>query len=382
MDKNIGISTPESTGTLTARIAFAHTRNICVSTARQFAARGIGPEEFFSLDASALIHITGFKADIFDEKRRKEAFEKARAETDFIERTGIKAIFYTDPEYPSRLLECDDAPAIVYAAGGQPLQARHVIAIVGTRNCTAYGQSMTEKLISGLKEQLDDLLIISGLAYGIDIAAHRSAMKNGVRTGAVLAQGLNTIYPPDHRNDAAAMVRDGGFLLSEYRSCDPTHRGNFLARNRIIAGMADAVIVVESDLKGGAMTTARLASAYHREVLAIPGRVFDTYSRGCNNLIATRQAQIVRDAGDIIDACCWTARQPEGVQSTLQLEISDEQKAVLHFINSHPEATVNELAVSMGLTIPRMQSMLFEMEMSDMIVSLPGNRFGVITAIE
>lgn len=365
-----------------ARMAFAHTRNVCVGTAREFAARGVTPEDFFSMEAGQLAALTGLRSSFFDREYRYRALEQAAAEYDFVSDNRLRAIFYTDPDYPTRLLECDDAPAILYVAGRTSPQARHVVAIVGTRHCTTYGQSVTSRLVADLAEALDDLLIVSGLAYGVDIAAHRAALKVGVPTGAVLAHGLNTVYPSDHRNEAVAMVREGGFLASEYRSCDPIHRGNFLARNRIVAGLADVTVVVESDLKGGAMTTAGIASAYQREVMAVPGRVFDTYSRGCNRLIAENRASIVRDAGDIIEACGWTRRPVEGVQSTLALDISDEQRTVMHFVNDHPEATINEIAIAMGLTIPRMQSMLFEMEMSDLIVSIPGNRYGVTAPLD
>lgn len=361
---------------LTERIAFAHTHNICLRTAREFERRGIGPKDFFSTDAATLCAISGCRPDVFNSARRSADLARAAKEAELIERRGIRAIYYTDTDYPRRLLECDDAPAMLYCIG-TPVQAAHAVAIVGTRHSTPYGQSMVERLVSGLAEKIDDLVIVSGLAYGIDIAAHRAAMKAGIRTGAVLAHGLNTLYPPEHRSDAIAMTHAGGFLLTEYRSCDPTHRGNFLARNRIVAGMTDLTVVVESGAKGGAMTTARLAAAYQREVMAVPGRVFDTYSCGCNELIASSQARVLRDVDDIIEACCWKVRPQEGVQRSLGLEISDSQRTALHFLQDHPEATVNELAIALGQTIPRTASLLFEMEMSDLIVSLPGGRYGV-----
>lgn len=364
------------------RIAFAGYRGISVSTAQQLAERGIGADEFMQNDIRELAASADLRTDIFDNNRRQEALRLATKELDFIQRSKVRPIFYTDTDYPSRLLNCEDAPAMLYALGDAPLSAEHVLAIVGTRHCTAYGKSFTERLVEDLSKKVDNLLIISGLAYGVDITAHRAALNAGIPTGAILAHGLNSLYPPEHRNDAADIASGNGFLLTEYRSIDKTHRGNFLARNRIVAGLSDAVIIVESDLKGGAMTTARIAAAYQREVLAVPGRVTDAYSRGCNSLISNNQAALIRNADDVIAACCWTARPVEGVQRSLPLDISDEQRHLLYFVDKHPEATVNEIAIAMGMPIQKLQTLLFDMEMSDLIMAIPGNRYSPLIPID
>ena len=363
---------------LALRIAFAHTRNICLRTARRFAALGIEPADFFSLDCTTLARRSGLRNDIFDDSRRRASLEAAYAEVDFIASCGAHAIYYTDDDYPKRLLQCDDAPALLYALGDSLPDTRHVVAIVGTRHCTPHGQKATERLVQDLASKLDSLTIVSGLAYGVDIAAHRAAVAAGVPTGAFVAHGLNTIYPPEHRNDARRMISAGGFIITEYSSRDRIHRGNFLARNRLIAGSADATIIIESDLKGGAMTTARLASGYNREVLALPGRIFDTYSRGCNHLLATNAAAIVRDADDVLRACCWNPVEKEGKQQSLAIDIPPEQQQIIDYIVLHPDHTVNDMAVNLGLSITQLTSILFEMEMENLVTAMPGNRYGTL----
>ena len=361
------------------KIAFASYRNINVGTARRFIDLGIGPRDFFERDARTLSAITGLRESFFDNDRRRTTVDVAAKETAFISANNIKVSFIGDDNYPTRLSLCDDAPAMLFSLGNMPPQPSHIVAIVGTRHCTQYGVDFTTRLVNELAERLDNLVVISGLAYGIDIAAHRAALAAGVDTGAVLAHGLNTIYPAEHRNDARRIVSDGGFLATEYMSEAQIHRGNFLARNRIVAAMADVTVVVESDLKGGAMSTAGIAAAYNREVMAAPGRATDRYSRGCNALIARCEASIIRDADDLIENMNWTARPAEGTQQELPF-VSPEQNMILDFIASHPMATINDLCAHTGLPVQYLASMLFEMEMSDMIVSLPGGRYSTVVA--
>lgn len=364
----------ESYETSVYRLAFATFKNINLETARCFASKHIGEREFFTLEASELSRLSGLKAAFFADSRRNEALESARRELDFIEKHGIKATYYDDIDYPSRLLECCDAPAVLFSLGTVPQHAEHTVAIVGTRHCTSYGADFTRRLVSDLSQMLDDLTIISGLAYGIDISAHRAALKSGVPTGAVLAHGLNTIYPADHRKDARRIISENGFITTEYRSCDTIHRGNFLARNRIVAGLSDVTVVVESDTKGGAMSTARIAGAYNREVMALPGRVGDTYSRGCNALIASNTASLIRDAQDLVDLMGWTARTKEGQQNELPF-LTAEQSRVLEHLSAHPQCTVNDMTVALGLPYATLSSILFTLEMEDLVANLPGNRY-------
>ncbi|MDE6528868.1 MAG: DNA-processing protein DprA, partial [Muribaculaceae bacterium] len=275
-------------------------------------------EEFFTLSEQALSARLEFKGKILEGRYRLELLEKAKAETDFIAGHNIRAVYFTDQAYPRRLLECDDAPVMLYALGETDLNAAHVVSVVGTRNATHYGIDFIEKLISTLAEKIDNLVIVSGLAFGCDIAAHRQALALGIPTVGVVAHGLDTLYPAEHRNYAAKMVREGGMILTDYPHGTTPHRGNFLARNRIVAGVADCIVVAESAAgRGGALHTAKLGMLYNRDVFALPGRTSDLYSGGCNMLIKTNVAHLIENADDIIAAMNWQTRPEEGSQPTL-----------------------------------------------------------------
>lgn len=360
---------------LEARIAFAHYSGINIGTAEHFAELNVDPQRFFALDRTSLCNTLGIRPKIADAMRTDAVKGLARKEVDFLEDSGVRPLWYTDPDFPQLLRECSDVPAMLYMLGTPPTSDQKLLAIVGTRHCTPYGRGFIEQLVADLAASVENLVIISGLALGADIAAHRAALKAGIPTGAVMAEGLNRVYPAEHRSDAVRIIRDGGFLLSSYLSSDPTHRGNFLARNRIVAGMTEATIIVESDLRGGAMSTARLANDYQREVLAVPGRVTDQYSRGCNELIAKNTARIVRDASDVLAATGWEAVRKEGTQLTLQPVLAPEQKAILQFLHRHPEATVNDLVVALDTPFQVVSSMLFELELEGFINSIPGGRY-------
>lgn len=363
---------------LTYEIGLSGYRNITLSAARHLAESNISPADFFTADATALAALSHASPDFFNGDRRQQALERARQEHAFIDNSHlISATFYTGSRYPKRLLECDDAPALLYYAGNaEAANARHSIAVVGTRHCTAYGADFTRRLVTDLATALgNDLLIVSGLAYGIDICAHRAALDAGVPTAAVLAHGLHTLYPADHRSDATRIINNGGFLATEYTSQSTMHRGNFLARNRIVAGMADVVIVIESDLRGGAMATARIAGEYNREVMAVPGRVSDTYSRGTNALIAGNRAALLRDADDILALMGWQATARAGEQAELTFDIPESYRPVLDTLQAHPESTVNDLCVALDMPFAQLSTLLFRMEMDDFIVALPGGRY-------
>ena len=314
----------------------------------------------------------------FDDAKRAAALEAAVGERAFVESGSVKALYYSDEAFPQRLAQCTDGPAMLYVAGDPAAAAApHSVAIVGTRHCTPYGADFTRRLVADLAARIDGLLIVSGLAYGVDICAHRAALEAGVPTGAVLAHGLNTVYPADHRADAQKIVRSGGFLATEYCSWSQIHRGNFLARNRIIAGLADVTVVVESDIKGGAMATARMAAGYDREVMALPGRVGDTYSRGCNELIASGGAALIREASDLIALMGWREKPAEGQQQELSFEIPASYRPVLDTLKARPEATVNDLCVALNLPFAHLSALLFKMELDDFIVALPGGRYAL-----
>lgn len=359
------------------QIAFASYRNINMGNARNFKSLGIDCDSFFDMSPTALSHLTGIAADYFSDSRRRKALDAARTEAMFVKANKIGLQYYADDDFPERLSECDDLPALLYSLGDVHPHAAHVVAIVGTRHSTVYGAEFTRRLVEELAATVDDLVIVSGLAYGIDIAAHRAALACDVPTGAVFAHGLNTIYPAAHRDEARRIVRAGGFLLTEYGSDVPIHKGNFLARNRIVAAMSDATIVVESDSHGGAMTTARLAAAYNRGVFALPGRVTDTYSRGCNKLIFNNEAHIIRDASDLVAIMGWTTRPAVGEQATLPLLEGDKARIVA-LLTDRPDMTINDITAELGIPISQLQNLLFELELDEVLTRVPGGRFALI----
>ncbi len=364
---------------LTYRIAIASLRGLTPALAGSILARIGSEQEFFVLTPEQLSAALGFRNRLFDRQVRDKALSEAVAETNFVSRANIRAIYFTDPDYPARLLECDDAPLMLYALGSCDLNQARFVSIVGTRHATPYGTAFVDDLVSGLASRCaDPVVIVSGLAYGIDIAAHRAALDAGLPTIGVLAHGLNTIYPASHRDIAARMARSGGMLLTDYRSSDSIHRGNFLARNRIVAGLSDCTVVAESDTHGGALVTARLASAYSRDVFALPGRTSDRYSRGCNGLIASCMASLITSADDLIESMRWPVKPAEGHQPELfdsVPELTPEEQAVIDTITRRGDATLSELTASVNIPTPRLMGMLIDMEFRSLILAIPGGRY-------
>lgn len=358
------------------RVALASLRSLTPRLAGDILARTGGEEQFFSFSADSLAAVVGFRNRLFADDVRARALREAEKEVDFITRNSIRPLYFTDPDYPQRLLQCDDAPLMIYTIGDCDLNATHFIGIVGTRHATPYGVEFVDRLVAGLAERLTvPPVIVSGLAYGIDVTAHKAALNAGVPTAGVLAHGLNTIYPSTHRDIAARMVRAGGALITDYRSVDPTHKGNFLARNRIVAGLCDCLVVAESDIKGGAMVTARLASAYSRDVFALPGRINDRFSRGCNALISGCVAQLITSPEDMIEAMGWPVKADEGIQKELFVELTPDEQAVTDVLTRKGEATLNDIAVAVDIPIPRLMGLLIDMEFRDLLLAVPGGRY-------
>jgi DNA processing protein len=333
-------------------------------------------EEFFTLSEATLTNRLNFKGHITDSEYRRELLKMAEEEVSFIRDNNIRTLYFTDPDYPQRLLECEDAPVMLFATGNANLNATHVLSVVGTRNATLYGVNFINKLIDELAERIDDLLIISGLAMGCDITAHKRAMERDVPTVGVVAHGLDIIYPAEHRNYAASMVRKGGAIVTDYPHGTRPHRGNFLARNRIIAGMSDGVMVAESAAeRGGALHTAKLAMLYNREVFALPGRTSDHFSGGCNKLIKNNTAHLAESADDIISVLNWKARQPEGKQQQLAVELTENQQAIINYITHHGEARTNELTNALNIPVGQLMAHLVELEFNGLLMAMPGARY-------
>lgn len=310
-----------------------------------------------------------------------EAFRRAEQELEFAEKNQIQCITYHDERYPSRLRECEDAPLALFYRGNAPLNALRVISIVGTRHATTYGQDLCQAFLRDLKDTCPDVLVVSGLAYGIDIHAHRAALQYGFPTIGVLAHGLDRIYPAAHRKTAIDMMDHGG-LLTEFMSGSNPDRQNFVKRNRIVAGMSDATIIVESAAKGGALITAELAESYHRDCFAFPGRVTDIYSAGCNKLIRTNRASALLSAEDFLESMGWTTasnKPKEAIQRELFPDLSEEETKVVAILQQHPDGMqINLLVVEANISIQRMSSLLFELEMKGVVRALAGGMYRLV----
>ncbi|MCR4958511.1 MAG: DNA-processing protein DprA [Prevotella sp.] len=308
---------------------------------------------------------------------------RAAQEMAFIEKHHIQVLCYGDSRYPVRLTECADAPIVLFYMGTADFNRQHVINIVGTRRCTTYGQDIIRRLLSDLRQSVPDVLVVSGLAYGIDICAHRQALGNGFDTVGVLAHGLDELYPPRHRDTAKQMLTQGG-LLTEYMSESHIDKQNFVRRNRIVAGMCDATILVESASKGGGLITCSIAQDYGRAVFAFPGPVGAAYSEGCNNLIRDNGAQLITGAADLVNAMGWqnVARlqqaKSEGIERSLFPALTDDERLVVQALDTDGDQQLNILAVKTNIPIGSLTALLFQLEMKGVIQPLAGGTYHLL----
>ncbi len=335
-------------------------------------------EAVFKTGKTKLEKIPGIGQEKARQVNLSEVLQEAEAEMKFISDYKIVPLHYTDALYPQRLKDCADSPVLLYYKGMADLNAAKVVAIVGTRRATDYGKEQTKKLVTELAEQ--QVLVVSGLAYGIDIHAHKAALENGLNTIGVLGHGLHTLYPGTHKATAKEMVVQGG-LLTEYRSTQEMHPSYFANRNRIVAGMSDAVIVVESALDGGAVITANVADSYHKDVFAYPGKATDKWSAGCNNLIKLKRATMIENAADLLREMNWdlpdgkSKKTKSAQQRTLAIHLSDSEQLVYNLLNEQGEKHIDELSVRTGLSAGVLAATLLEMEMNNLILSLPGKMY-------
>lgn len=316
-------------------------------------------------------------ASVFD---APEVLRRCEAELSFAEKNHIACLTCDDEAYPSRLRECDDAPLVLFYRGISDLNQRHIISMVGTRNATDYGKDICMRFIGELKELLPDVIIVSGLAYGIDIHAHRAALQHKMETIGVLAHGLDRIYPSVHRRTAAEMTQCGG-LLTEFMSGTNPDKQNFVKRNRIVAGISDATIVIESANKGGSLITAEIAESYHRDCFAFPGRINDMYSAGCNELIRSNRAVLLQSAEELIKAMNWDSevQAPAVIQRQLFPELDENEEKIVSLLQKHPDGIqINTLVVESNIAINRMTGILFELEMKGIIRTLAGGVYKLI----
>jgi DNA processing protein len=304
-------------------------------------------------------------------------FRKAEEELAFIQKNAIRTLFINDKEYPSRLRDCEDAPMMLFYQGTAPLNAEKMVAIVGTRKNTDYGLRATEALVEGLQAQ-GDIVVVSGLAYGIDAIAHRKCVQIGIPTVGVVAHGLDRIYPPANKTLAKDMLANGG-VLTEFPSGTTPDRTNFPLRNRIVAGLSDVTVVVESDEKGGAMITGYVAASYNREVAAFPGRVFDTKSDGPNKLIRKNIASLITGAQDLMDVMGWAGARPsKRDQQQLFSQLSEDEQRITSVLQGKDGLHADELMLQTGLTTAQIGALLLQMEMAGIVKALPGKMFRLV----
>ena len=312
-----------------------------------------------------------------------DAMRRAEKELEFDESHRIKPLVFNDDDYPQRLRECEDAPLVVYYRGTADLNKQRIISVVGTRHCTVYGQEIISKFISQLKELCPDVLVVSGLAYGVDIQAHRNALKNGFETVGVLAHGLDYLYPTAHRDTATEMLKQGG-LLTEFMTSTNADKINFVRRNRIIAGTADATIVVESAAHGGGLITADIANSYGREVFAFPGNIGMPYSEGCNNLIRDNKAALITSAEDFVKTMGWEqdaklkkARE-KGIERQMFPELTDDETRIVNTLQHTNDLQANIISVKCGLPISTVASTLFNLELKGIVRLYAGGVYHLI----
>lgn len=332
-----------------------------------------GIENVFKLSRKDLLNIPGFGEQIVKEITGTKHFELADKELEFIEKFNINTTTFFDTDYPYRLKQSEDAP-LLYFSKGQPVDdTKKFISIVGTRNATPRGIDVCTKLVEDLKNNGHDVVIVSGLAFGIDIAAHTAALNVGLPTIGVLGHGLKQLYPAKHRKTAAEMI-DNGSLISEFFSSYFPDKNNFVRRNRIIAGLSDATIVVESDVKGGSLITADIANSYNRDVFAVPGRLSDKYSSGCNKLIKTNRAALLESVDDIEYILGWD-KQQQSVQKQLFVDLSPEEEKILKAFDQAEEQSIDQICRTSGFNMSKVSSLLLTMEFSGLVKCLPGKVF-------
>lgn len=361
------------------QIALTQIKGVGVTHARSLM-QALGDEEaIFKGNIRNLEAIPGITNRLINEIRSTEVLKRAEKEIHFIEKNRIQPLFFTTEEYPSRLANCIDAPVLLYSKGNIDFNKEKVISIVGTRKATEYGRDFCDRFIRKIAEQFPDVVIISGLAYGIDIWAHRAALKYGLTTVGVLGHGLDRIYPAVHRQTAIEILGNGG-LLTEFPSDTNPDRHNFVKRNRIVAGISDATIVIESDIKGGSLITAEIANSYFRDVFALPGRITDKSSLGCNHLISDNKAILLNSETDFIEYMGWTPqnKKTQPLQKELFVDLNEEESKIVSVLSKLESIHVNTLSIELNIPVSELFFTLLELEMKNLVKTLPGGLYKLI----
>jgi DNA processing protein len=344
-------------------------------TARKLILKAGSAREVFLMNKPSLEKIDRIGPRLSHALTSSILMKQAENEMAFLEKHHISVFYFEDSDYPAHLRECEDAPVLLYARGSKGLHAKRSLSVVGTRKASLYGRDRCREIVRELAYRIEDLVIVSGLAFGIDVMAHRAALESGIPTVAVLGHGLNTIYPHAHR-EMARKICGQGALITDFHSGTGPERNNFLRRNRIIAGMSEGTLVVESAASGGALITADFASSYQREVLAVPGRTTDERSEGCNDLIRKNVAGLVQTADDIINQLNWTeqvVQNPPRRNETINCS-ADERK-LLEILKDRDQLGPGELCMLSGLPIHVVLSLLTQMELKEWVDVEPGNQY-------
>jgi DNA processing protein len=366
-----------TTDELIAVLRLQNIPNIGDVSAKKLVAHCGSPSAIFNDKSQNLLRIDGIGTFTIKGLHDAEHIEAAEKELQYIQDHDIAYAYFTDNDYPRYLKHCIDSPLILFKKGNIDLEERKIISIVGTRNITSYGTAFCENLIEALAPL--DPIIVSGFAYGVDICAQKTAIKHGLQTIGCLAHGLNQIYPKVHSKYVPDVEKNGGFVTEFWSSSNPD-RENFLKRNRIIAGMSEATIVVESAEKGGSLVTADIANSYNREVFAVPGRAQDKYSSGCNNLIKQQKANMITSAADLIYLLNWELEQKETkpIQKELFIELDDVEKSIYSYLQKEGKQLLDSIALDCKLPIFKVSSTLLNMEMKGIVRPLPGKLFEAI----
>jgi DNA processing protein len=359
------------------QLALTEVPNVGLVQAKILAQHFGEAQKIFQANQSTLEKIEGIGEVRAKSIKRFTDFSQAEDEIKFIEKFSIQTLFITDKQYPQRLLHCFDSPTLLFYKGTADLNASKVVAVVGTRAHTEYSKKMTDELVQELSAH--EILIVSGMAFGVDAFAHKAAVKNNLPTVGVLAHGLDQIYPPEHAGLAKDIMKHGGGLLTEFRSDTTPDKHNFPTRNRIVAGMSDATIVVESGIKGGSMVTAELANGYNKDVFAFPGKVTDTKSAGCNYLIKSNKAVLLTEAQQFLELMGWEEKQSRksivNSQKMIFIELSKEEKIIVEILNQKETVHIDEINLKSGLSNSAIAAAILNLEIQNVVNGLPGKMY-------
>ncbi len=356
------------------QVALSNIQGVGGITAKRLISYCGSVEQVFKEKQHALKKIPGIGEKLAGLIRNHALFKRAEQEIAFIEKHRINALFYLDDDYPFRLKQCEDGPILLFVKGKVSLNHQKILAIVGTRNISQYGREQCEKLVCDLVPYQP--LIVSGLAYGVDACAHKAALKNNLPTVAVLGHGLDRIYPHMHHKLAREIVVDGA-LVTDFISGTKPDRENFPKRNRIIAGLCDGIVVIEAAITGGALITANIANSYNRDVFALPGRINDHYSQGCNKLIRINKAHLFETVPDLQYIMNWQPgnHNKQGVQKSLFVTLSEDEKALASFLHQTKEAGIDQIIAGTGFNLGKATTLLLNLEFKEVVKPLPGKRY-------